>query len=107
MAEVSVLPSLLQELRKKSGLYIGRESLSLLAAFLDGYCFAEGPEAAAIEKSLDGFQDWIASRYRIASPHRWSSIISFYEPIESDAFHRFFDLLEQFHASKTGGEQFD
>jgi len=88
---------LLQKIKERPGLYLGCKSLINLRTFINGFLYAmhiaSGKEYIGF---YDGFQDWIANRYQIKSPHSWNSIISFYSVDESAAFDRFYELLNEF-----------
>ncbi len=91
---------LLAAIEKSPGMYLGRPSITRLSAFIDGYLLGTSGEA-----SLEGFQTWAAEKHRIKSAHKWSEIILFFEQEESDAFRRFFELFQEYAASKTGVEK--
>jgi hypothetical protein len=93
------LYDLLGKIKKRSSLYLGKQSLSHLHVFLDGYSFALrqiGIPVTEEEKKFEEFQEWIETRFNQASTQSWSRIILFYSEDESDALKRFFDLFEEF-----------
>jgi len=89
------LEDLLEKIREKPGIYLGYPNLTHLRFTLSGYQHALS-ENGCVDHALDGFQDWIANKYRISSSHHWSSIILFYERTEERAFHKFYELYDQF-----------
>jgi hypothetical protein len=93
------LYDLLGKIKKRSSLYLGKQSLSHLHVFLDGYTFARrqlGIPLTEEEKKFEDFQEWIEIRFNQADTQSWSRIILFYSEDESDALKRFFDLFEEF-----------
>jgi hypothetical protein len=90
---------LLQRMKQRPGMYLGKCSITRLRAFLDGYetdraelGFAHTEQ----QQQLDGFQEWIQERYQITSTHGWDSIILFFSVDEKDALDKFFKVLEEF-----------
>jgi len=93
------LYDLLGKIKKRSSLYLGKQSLSHLNVFLDGYTFARrqlGIPLTEEEKKFEDFQEWIENRFNQADTQSWSRIILFYSEDEADALKRFFDLFEEF-----------
>jgi hypothetical protein len=90
---------LLQRIKQRPGMYLGKCSITRLRAFLDGYGMARaelGFPDTEEQQQLDGFQEWIQERYQITSTHGWDSIILFFSVDEKDALDKFFKLLEEF-----------
>lgn len=91
---------LLQRIKQRPGMYLGKCSITRLRAFLDGYETARAelgfPDTEQQQQQLDGFQEWIQERYQITSTHGWDSIILFFSVDEKDALDKFFKLLEEF-----------
>ncbi|MFB2880402.1 hypothetical protein [Floridanema aerugineum] len=93
------LYEMLQEIKKRPGMYLGKRSISRLRSFLDGYMGARedlGLPQTEQEKEFNGFQEWIQERFNITSSHGWDSIILFYSADERDALEKFFELFEKF-----------
>ena len=90
---------LLEKIKQRASLYLGKKSLSHLHVFLDGYTFARrqlGIPITEQEKQFEEFQEWIENRFNQADTQSWSRIILFYAEDEADALNRFFDLFEEF-----------
>ena len=90
---------LLQRIKQRPGMYLGKCSITRLRAFLDGYETARaelGFPDTEQQQQLDGFQEWIQERYQITSTHGWDSIILFFSVDEKDALDKLFKLLEEF-----------
>ncbi|MFB2894124.1 hypothetical protein ACE1CI_14535 [Aerosakkonemataceae cyanobacterium BLCC-F50] len=93
------LYEMLQEIKKRPGMYLGKRSISRLRSFLDGYMGARedlGLPRTEQEQEFNGFQEWIQERFSITSSHGWDSIILFYSADERDALEKFFVLFEKF-----------
>ena len=90
---------LLQKVKQRPALYLGKHSLSHLQVFLDAYTFARrelGIEITEQEREFEDFQEWIEQRFNQPDTQSWSRIILFYSGDESDALDRFFELFEDF-----------
>ncbi|BAY61756.1 hypothetical protein NIES22_18230 [Calothrix brevissima NIES-22] len=90
---------LLQKVKKRPSLYLGKRSLSHLQVFLDAYTFARreiGIEPTEQEQDFEEFQEWIEQRFNQVNTQSWSRIILFYSEDESDALEKFFELFEEF-----------
>jgi hypothetical protein len=95
---------LLQRIKQRPGMYLGKCSITRLRMLLDGYGMARcelGMPQTKQEKEFNGFQDWIQERYKITSSHGWDSIILFYCADERDALEKFFELFEQFRNGES------
>lgn len=93
------LYNLLQRVKQRPGMYLGKRSITRLSMLLMGYGMARrelGLPLTEQEKEFGGFQDWIQERFKIATTHGWDSIILFHSADERDALDNFFDLLQQF-----------
>ncbi len=89
----------LQKIKQRPSLYLGRRSISHLQVFLDGYTLARrelGVPLTEQEREFEGFQEWIEQRFNQNSTQSWDRIILFYSEDERDALERFFDLFEEF-----------
>lgn len=93
------LYEMLQRIKQRPGMYLGRCSITRLRAYLDGYMGSRldlGLPQTEQEREFQGFQGWIQKRYNITSSHGWDNIILFYSADERDALNKFFQLFEQF-----------
>jgi len=93
------LYGLLENIKRRPGMYLGSSSIIRLKSYLDGYFSAR--EDMSCEKTQEqlhfqGFQDWIQKRYRVSSSQSWSQIILFYSSDEIKALDLFFELLEEY-----------
>ena len=96
---------LLQKIKKRPGMYLGKTSLERLRAFLDGYHHQELESQGMSEPDcLDGFTPYIQKRYHLNTDHDWSSVIQFFSTSDQNAFDTFYQKLEEFLADKAAGK---
>ncbi|MFB2918943.1 MULTISPECIES: hypothetical protein [Aerosakkonema] len=91
---------ILEKIRFKPGMYIGRASVSDLFMFLVGYKTARRElriELSAEEMEFaEHFHDWVQQRYKVKTSNSWANIILLFTRDEKDAFEQFFKLLDEF-----------
>ncbi len=90
---------LLDKIKTRPALYLGKRSIFSLQAFLDGYTFACRQLAIPIteqEQEFTEFQNWIEKQFHHPSTKSWARIILFYSEDESQAIDTFFELFEDF-----------
>ena len=95
---------MLEKIKHRPGMYLGKCSINRLRSFLDGYMASRqdiGLPLTEQERKFDDFQEWIQERFKITSSHGWESIILFYSADERDALDNFFKLFEQFLNGET------
>ena len=94
------LYEILQKIKTKPTVYLGRPSIVCLQAFLSGYNIAQyqlGLPLTEKTNPLDGFQEWVQKKFKIDTSQSWANIILFYSQDETDALNQFFELLEEYH----------
>jgi hypothetical protein len=107
------LYEVLQKIKAKPGMYIGRTSVSDLFHFLVGYEFARGEldiEATEWEDDFhENFQPWVQKKYHVSTSNSWAKIIMFFCHDEKDGFEQFFKLLDEFNSrdKSLDGDWFD
>ena len=90
---------LLDKIKTRPALYLGKRSIFSLQAFLDGYTCAYRQLAIPVteqEQEIAEFQDWIEKQFNQPSTQSWARIILFYSEDESQALDTFFQLFEDF-----------
>lgn len=87
---------LLDVLRERPGLFIGKKSLDRLTTFVTGYIHCAYIKDGVMLQFLPGFQEFVENRYGKHSGRNWPHIIEFYSVYEEDAFDKFYDLLDEF-----------
>jgi len=90
----------IQTIKERPGLYIGKKSLILLHAYMNGYMDRQRELEGQGEGFNFEFQEYIQKRYNITSSHHWSSIITFFCTTDAEAFDRFYELLDEFNAKQ-------
>lgn len=90
---------LIFSIKQRPAMYLGRNSISLLKAFLDGW-YCHEPNTVADIEVMGDFQDWIARKYKIKTSHSWANILLFYSTDENDALQKFFEEFELFLAKR-------
>jgi hypothetical protein len=99
---------LLNEMRGRLGMYLGKTSLTGLAAFLRGYDYAvEQFGGGARDRFLLDFRDWIHGRFQ-TTEHSWEDTILLHSADEADAVRYFWELLDQYlqeHRAEVASRQ--
>ncbi|MEA5566777.1 hypothetical protein [Anabaena sp. UHCC 0399] len=101
------LYNLLQKIKKRPAMYLGKNSIFSLQAFLDGYYFARreiGINLTEEEIEFQNFLQWIRHRFNVETGQLWSSIILFHSADEKSAVDRFFTLFEEFNQQQKNQE---
>ena len=97
---MSSLFPLLNKIRTKPGLYIGKSSITELRMFIVGYRFARSElKLVPTEIEIDfykNFQPWVQLRLNVRTSNSWDKILLFSVINEQQAFEYFFQLLEEF-----------
>ena len=95
---MSHILSLLREIRRRPGMFIGKPSIIRLGAFLDGYELAAqrlgGKEP---DSTFPDFRDWIHERAG-STQSSWEETILQESADDADAQDRFWNLLDEFLA---------
>jgi hypothetical protein len=90
---------LIEKIKQRPALYLGKAALSQLQTFLDGYTFALRQVNIPVsqeEQEFEQFQEWIEAKFNQVATQHWSRIILFYSEDERDALERFFQLFNDF-----------
>lgn len=93
------LYTLIKKIKKAPSMYLGRDSIICLQAFLSGYSVAKyelGEQPTKQEKDFREFPEWIRKKFNVQTSQSWANIILFYSEDESKALDRFFALLDEF-----------
>lgn len=93
---------LIQKIKKRPSMYLGKPAISNLRSCLAGYILARrelGISQTEQEKKFTEFQGWIQKKFNISSSQSWDKVILFYSEDERSALERFFELFEEFVSS--------
>jgi hypothetical protein len=94
---------LLDAIRERPGMYIGRKSLRDFWVWLWGYRFARLHMKVAPlpdESEFERFDFFVCEKYRWHDVGGWAAKIAYYHRDDADAFDEFFKLLDEFRATK-------
>jgi hypothetical protein len=97
---------LIDRIKKRPGMYLGKPSIIRLKSFLDGYMGARedlGFPLTEQEEKFNYFQEWIQTRFKITSSHSWADSILFYSADDKEALNQFFELFDQFIKIENSG----
>jgi hypothetical protein len=99
---------ILEKIRTKPGMYIGRPSVSDLFMFLVGYeCARSELEIETTQEDDDfygEFQPWLQQKLGITTVSSWAKMIMVYCQDEKAGFEYFYNLLDEF---KQGDKSLD
>ena len=104
---MSSLYEMLNRIKKRPAMYLGRNSIFSLQAFLAGYNGAKremGLVATEQEQEFEDFLGWIRERFNVETNQSWASIILFYSADENKALDTFFELFDEFLAQRKNLE---
>jgi hypothetical protein len=91
---------ILQKIRVRPGMYIGKPSVSDLFMFLVGYKTARrelGIELTEQEEEFcSEFQPWLQQKFQVPTVRSWAQIILMNTTNEAEGFASFFQLLDEF-----------
>jgi hypothetical protein len=94
---------LLDSIRERPGMYIGRKSLRDFYAWLGGYRFARmqaGLARSTDEDEFEGFDAFVCEKYRWHDVGGWAAKIAYFHRDDAEALDEFFKLLDEFRASR-------
>ena len=79
-------------------MYITRDSISCLKAFLDGW-FLRSPNDVVDDEIMTKFQERIETKYKVKTSHSWCDVLLFHSQDESHALQLFFKEFDEFRES--------
>ena len=95
---------LISKIKRRPSMYLGKPAITNLRSFLSGYILARReldiPQTQE-EKEFSEFQFWIQSKFKISSDQSWDKTILFFSEDEQSAIAYFFNLFDEFIASKV------
>lgn len=91
------LSKMLQNIKVRPKLYLGKISLERLSAFINGYICRQFEEDSTNSTGFyPEFQVFIQDKYGIQTDHGWSEIIAFFSSDDVEAFNNFYSDLNEF-----------
>ncbi|WP_230966598.1 hypothetical protein [Nostoc sp. NZL] len=97
--QFDIYNEILNNIKKRPGMYLGANSITRLDMVLRGYSLARKEVSVPPtepEREFEGFQSWVEEKYGINSGQSWSKIIFFYSVNEPEALQKFFELFEEY-----------
>src|SRR5262245_60328678 len=91
----------IQKIRERPGVILGRASANTLFAFLSGYAYARKEESPGDYDFLAGFNQWVHDRYEITTSQSWAKVIEFFSGTEADEMALFWKLLDEYFARQA------
>ena len=92
------LIELIRIIVKHPEIYLGKPSVQRLYAYIGGFLHQN---EEANDHCLDGFNEYIASYYRITSDHNWADIIEFFSNCDQEEISLFRKHFDDFMNSKN------
>lgn len=86
---------LIRTVEKRTTMYIGKNDIYCLQAFIEGWILRNTESISDIEV-LNQFQVWIVKKYSINTTQSWASIIAFFAMDYKDEIPLFFDNFNAF-----------
>ena len=94
------ISDLLNLIQKRPAMYISRNSISCLKAFIDGWYFRD-PDTLSDTEVMEKFEIWVKKKYKITeTSHSWCDIILFYSQDEAAALITFFKDFNEWENKK-------
>ena len=81
---------LLELIKERPAMYIGRNSISCLKAFIDGW-YLRNPSGIIDGHIMEEFQDYIEKKYNETSCRSWCDILLYNSQDENKALELFFE----------------
>ncbi|MBW4602002.1 MAG: hypothetical protein KME29_21100 [Calothrix sp. FI2-JRJ7] len=104
---------ILDKIKAKPGMYLGKASVSDLFIFLVGYKTARRELSIKLTDQeadfCENFHSFVEKKYKLHTSNSWAKIIMLYCHHEKDGFERFFKLLDEFKKrdKSLDGDSFD
>lgn len=86
----------LYKIKKQPIIHLGRKSVILLRAYIDGYIDREMEYNTCFHSLFFEFYDFIEEHYKMAPNHHWDRILYAYSSTDEDAFDLFYRYLDDF-----------
>lgn len=98
---MDILIKKLYMIREKPIIHIGKKSVILLRAYLDGYLDRVMELNPDFKSVFFEFYDFIRQDYKMAPNHSWERILTAYTSTDENAFDLFYQYLDKFLESKN------
>lgn len=105
MSSMETILDLINKIRERPAIILGRPSARTLHAFLSGYAYARKDNDSGDYYFLAGFNRWVHDRYEVTSVQGWAKIIEFYTTTEAEEMALFWKLLDEYLAKSSSGRK--
>jgi hypothetical protein len=95
----SKFTELIAIIRSRPGMYIGKNNIFCLKAFIDGWYFRDESKDTEIEL-LNEFYFWLQEKYNIHDNRNWDELLFLIFKDEKKALDHFFRLFDDFLSEK-------
>jgi hypothetical protein len=89
--------AVLEKIKDRPGMYIGKSSITILRHFLVGYEFARTELGVELSKEeadfYEHFHAWIEKYFNVRTSNSWANIILLFTGDETKAFNCFFSVV--------------
>jgi hypothetical protein len=102
---MATILDVINEIRERPGVILGRPSASTLYAFLSGYAYGRKNSDPGDYQFLAGFNQSVQDRYEVTTSQGWAKIIEFYSTTEADEMTLFWKLLDDYVAKQAASRQ--
>lgn len=93
---------LLQDIRERPELYLGKKSVERLCHFINGYREHETYTVDTVKNDwMYDLKRYIEGYYNLNTDHNWSSLMQFFSNTEEEAFDKFYEFFDEFWKNKT------
>lgn len=97
---MDILLKKLYAIKKEPNIYIGRKSVYLLRAYIDGYIDRMMEINPDFKSVYFGYYDYIREQYKMAPNFYWDRILTAYSSTDDKAFELFYSYLDKYLESK-------
>jgi hypothetical protein len=98
---MTAIHELIEKIRERPGVLLGRPCARTLYAFLWGFAYARKDTDPDDFSFLAAFNKWVHNRYSVSSTQGWAKIIEFYSQTEADEMTLFWKLLDEYQAKRA------
>ena len=96
---MDVVMEKLYEIKREPIIHIGRKSVILLRAYIDGYIDRVMEMNSKFHSAYFGFFGFVNKTYHMAPNFSWDRILNAYSSTDEAAFDMFFQLLDEYQES--------
>ena len=102
---MNYMKDVLYEMRNRPIVYLGKNEIEYLYAYINGYMYWLFQEEDTIPEFYPGFQEYIETKYNVTTGQHWSKILDFYSESEEEALKKFFQHLDEYTQIDENGKK--